>query len=130
MHSILATVLLGQRKRNFAFRSSFLKLPPIYGGFALAQTTQLAWVLFLLYGVFMAFTEGVWKAYLGELAPEGTRGAVFGWYNGLIGVMALPASLLAGVLWTRVSHGAPFAFGAVTAFIAGVLMLRTNARTS
>ena len=85
-----------------------LTLPLIYGGFALTQTVWLAWALLLLYGVLMAFTEGVWKAYLGELAPEGTRGAVFGWYNGLIGVMALPASLLADVLWTRVSHGAPF----------------------
>ena len=27
----------------------------------------------LLYEMFMAFTEGVWKAYPGELALEGTR---------------------------------------------------------
>ena len=125
-----AGILADRLGRGRVARWGLLLFALIYGGFALAQTVWLAWALFLLYGVFMAFTEGVWKAYLGELALEGTRGAVFGWYNGLIGVMALPASLLAGLLWTRVSHGAPFAFGAVTALIAGLLMLRTSARTS
>ncbi len=125
-----AGILADRLGRGRVARWGLLLFALIYGGFALAQTAQLAWVLFLLYGVFMAFTEGVWKAYLGELAPEGTRGAMFGWYNGLIGVMALPASLLAGVLWTRVSHGAPFAFGAVTALIAGILMVRASLRSS
>ena len=37
---------------------------------------------------------------------------------GTVGVMALPASLLAGVLWSRVSPSAPFAFGAVLAVLA------------
>jgi len=121
-----AGILADRLGRGRVARWGLLLFALIYGGFALAQTVWLAWALFILYGAFMAFTEGVWKAYLGELAPEGARGAVFGWYNGLIGVMALPASLLAGVLWTQVSHSAPFAFGAITALIAGVLMLRTT----
>ena len=121
-----AGILADRLGRGRVARWGLLLFALIYGGFALAQTVWLAWALFILYGAFMAFTEGLWKAYLGELAPEGARGAVFGWYNGLIGVMALPASLLAGVLWTQVSHSAPFAFGAITALIAGVLMLRTT----
>lgn len=121
-----AGVLADRLGRGRVARVGVLLFALIYGGFALAGSAWLAWALFLLYGVFMAFTEGVWKAYLGELAPDGTRGAVYGWYNGLVGVMALPASLIAGLLWQRVSHGAPFAFGAVTALIAGVLMLRTR----
>ncbi|MEW5935302.1 MAG: hypothetical protein AB1816_17130, partial [Bacillota bacterium] len=53
----------------------------------------------------------MWKAYLGELAPEAMRGAVYGAFNAVVGFAALPASLLAGVLWDRVGHGAPFLFG-------------------
>lgn len=119
-----AGVIADRLGRGRVARWSLLLFALVYAGFALARTAGLAWILFVLYGVFMALTEGVWKAYLGELAPEGTRGTVFGWYNGVVGMMALPASLLAGVLWTRVSHGAPFAFGAVTALLASLLASR------
>jgi MFS family permease len=53
-----------------------------------------------------------------ELVPEANRGAAYGLYNASVGVMALPASLLAGALWNRVSPSAPFAFGAFIAFLA------------
>jgi MFS family permease len=57
-----------------------------------------------------------------ELVPESNRGAAYGLFNASIGVMALPASLIAGVLWNRVSPAAPFAFGAIMAFIAFVAL--------
>lgn len=90
----------------------------IYLGFGLANSAWQGWLLFALYGVFMAFTEGVWKAYLAELAPKNARGTVYGAYNALLGVAALPSSLIAGMLWDRVSHGAPFMVGAGLAVLA------------
>ncbi len=91
-----------------------------YLGFALMKVAWLAWGFYILYGLYYAFTEGVGKAMVAELVPETNRGAAFGLYNASIGVMALPASLIAGVLWNRVSSAAPFAFGALMAFIAFV----------
>jgi MFS family permease len=57
------------------------------------------------------------------LVPEANRGAAYGLYNASVGIMALPASLLAGFLWNQVSPSAPFAFGALMAFLAFVSIL-------
>jgi predicted MFS family arabinose efflux permease len=53
------------------------------------------------------------------VAPE-RRGAAFGWYNLAIGLGALPASLLFGVLWDRWGSTAAFDFGALLALVAAV----------
>jgi MFS family permease len=86
-----------------------------YLGFALARKTWMAWALYALYGLFYALTEGSGKAMVAELVPEGGRGTAYGLYNAAVGVMALPASVIAGVLWQKLSPAAPFAFGAVLA---------------
>ncbi len=89
-----------------------------YLGFALVKAAWMVWGLYILYGLYYAFTEGSGKAMVAELVPEANRGAAFGLYNASIGVMALPASLIAGALWQNVSPAAPFAFGAIMAFTA------------
>lgn len=89
-----------------------------YLGFALARQPWMIWGLYALYGLYYAFTEGAGKALVAELVPDTNRGAAYGLYNASIGVMALPASVLAGMLWTRASPAAPFAFGAAMAFLA------------
>jgi MFS family permease len=60
-----------------------------------------------------------------ELVPDASRGAAYGLYSAAIGVMALPASVIAGVLWTRISPAAPFAFGAAlaTAAVLGLTLV-------
>lgn len=89
-----------------------------YAGFALAIAPWMIWVLYGFYGLFYSLTEGSAKAMVAELVPDENRGAAYGLYSASIGVMALPASLIAGALWNRVSPAAPFAFGAVLAAIA------------
>jgi len=90
----------------------------VYLGFALAQQAWLIWVLYALYGLYYALTEGSAKAMIAELVPDARRGGAYGLYNASIGVMALPASVLAGALWTRVGPAAPFAFGSAMAILA------------
>jgi len=86
-----------------------------YLGFALVQTPWLMWVCYAFYGLYYALTEGSSKALVAELVPEAHRGAAYGLFNASIGVMALPASLIAGMLWSTISPAAPFAFGAALA---------------
>jgi MFS family permease len=74
--------------------------------------------LYALYGLFYALTEGSAKAMVAELVPAANRGTTYGLYNAAVGIMALPASILAGSLWARVSPSAPFAFGAALAVLA------------
>jgi MFS family permease len=80
----------------------------VYVAFGRATHAWHIWALFVLYGVYYALTEGTEKALIADLAPKQARGRAFGWYNGLTGLMALPASLGFGALADR--FGAPLAF--------------------
>lgn len=90
----------------------------VYLGFALAGTGTAAWPLFAVYGVFMALTEGVGKAFVTDLAPAAGRATALGVYTGAIGAMVLVSSVLAGVLWDAIGPSAPFALGAATGALA------------
>jgi len=91
-----------------------------YLGFALVPAPWVMWVLYACYGLYYSLTEGSAKALVAEVVPESTRGAAYGLFNASIGVMALPASLIAGALWHTVSPAAPFLFGAGLAGLAWV----------
>jgi MFS family permease len=99
----------------------------IYLGFALAQTGAAVWVLFGLYGVFYALTEGSAKALVADLVPDEKRGTAYGLYSAAIGLAALPASVIAGILWQGIGTwqgfgpAAPFVFGMGMALLAGIL---------
>jgi MFS family permease len=94
-----------------------------YLGFALANQSYQIWVLFAFYGIYYATTEGVAKALIADLVVSEHRGKAYGIYNSVIGLIALPASIIAGFLWDSVSAAAPFFFGAAMASIATVLLL-------
>lgn len=89
----------------------------LYLGFALAGSAAQIWLLYALYGVYYAATEGTAKAFVADLVPAAQRGTAYGLYNATIGLMALPASLLAGVLWQ--GFGGWPGFGPSAPFIAG-----------
>ncbi|HCV41959.1 MAG TPA: MFS transporter [Bacteroidetes bacterium] len=76
--------------------------------------------LFAIYGLFYAFTEGTEKAFVADLVRSDVRGGAFGMYNFAVGLGALPASIIFGLLYS--TFGATTAFGAGAA-IAGVSML-------
>lgn len=84
----------------------------VYLGFALANSAVAPWLLFALYGVPYAATEGMTRAYVCDLAGAERRGTVLGGYTFVLGLAALPSSALAGLLWDTVSHAAPFAVSA------------------
>ena len=84
----------------------------VYLGFALAAAQWQAWALFLVYGVFFALTEGPERALVADLVPQNRRGTAFGWFNLVVGLGALPASLIFGVLWTAYGPTVPFIVGA------------------
>ncbi|NBT74245.1 MAG: MFS transporter, partial [Betaproteobacteria bacterium] len=90
----------------------------------LDQSTGLLAVLFILYGVFVAATEGVEKAMVADLAPEDRRGTAFGWFNMVVGLALLPASVVFGVLYESLSPTVAFGFSGACAFSACVLLWR------
>ena len=94
----------------------------VYFGFAVFDTPMAVVVIFLSYGLFFGLTEGVEKAWIADLAPAPSRGTAFGIYNGMLGLGSLVASVLFGLLWTRVSPQAAFMTGAGLAVAATALL--------
>lgn len=97
----------------------------VYLGFASASQTWHVWVLWAVYGAYYATSEGAAKALVAEVVPDAERGTAYGLFNASIGVMALPASFIAGWLWSHYGAAAPFWFGAVMAAVAVALLMCT-----
>jgi MFS family permease len=95
----------------------------VYLGWAVATEAWNAWVLFLVYGVYAAATEGVGKAFVTDMVPKEARGTAMGWFNGLTGFAALPANLVGGWLWSVAGAPATFMFGAWTSALAVALVI-------
>jgi hypothetical protein len=95
----------------------------VYLGFSLARGPQFVWLLFAVNGTYYAMTEGVLRAWIADLVPSSSRGLVFGAFNWLVGMVALPASLLAGWLWRFYSPPVPFFISAVLSSAAALLLL-------
>ena len=102
----------------------------VYLGLALSHTGWQVWVLYGLYGIYYGATDGVARALVADMVSEERRGAAYGLYNAAIGITALPASVIAGLLWQGAGRwagfgpSAPFFFGAALALLAGILFWR------
>ncbi len=97
------------RKKLLIAGYSFYGL--VYLGFALAGRPALVWPLFASYGLYSALTEGLEKALVADIAPAEQRATFIGLHATLVGIGLLPASLIAGALWSLWGPRAPFIFG-------------------
>jgi len=111
---------IGAKKVLF---SGFLLFSIIYLLFGLTNSSLILWFLFPLYGIYMALTEGVGKAYISNLVPEEKTGTAFGVYQTTIGLCTFFASLVAGLLWTYIGVSAPFILGSIMAIISAFLFV-------
>ena len=101
----------------------------VYFLFARASTAWHAWVLFAAYGLYFGLTEGAQLALVADVVPKERRGLAYGWYYLAIGIGALPASLLFGLLWDRFGSATAFTAGAGLSLVSAIgLMLLPSAR--
>jgi MFS family permease len=102
--------------------AGWLVYAAVYIGFAVSESlaTLLTWLL--LYGFYFGLTEGTEKALVADLAPASRRGYAFGLYNAVIGVGALVASVMFGILWNGFGASIAFGAGATLALAATVLL--------
>jgi len=86
-------------------------------------------VLFAVYALFYAFSEGAEKAFVADIVKEDRRGTAFGMFNFAIGLGALPASVIFGFLYSYFDKIFPgdggtvaFGFGGTIALVSMVLL--------
>jgi MFS family permease len=111
-----------QRGRRVVIGGGWVVYALVYAGFAFSTsvTALVAW--FLVYGVYYGLSEGTEKALIADLAPSDLRGTAFGIYNAALGIGALLASVVFGLVWNEVSPAAAFGLGAALALFATVLL--------
>lgn len=109
--------------RRVVLTAGFALYALVYGGFALGGGG--AWgaaALFAAYGVPCAMVEGLSRTFVVDLVGEDCRATAVGGYTFVLGLAALPASALAGLLWDYVSPSAPFVVSAVLMALAALAL--------
>ncbi len=108
--------------------AGWLLYAAVYLGFALAGDGAQVFLIYPVYGIYYGLTYGTVKAMVADVVPEELRGTAYGTYNAVLGILDLPASLIAGWLWQGfggfqgLGPAAPFFFGAALALVAAVLL--------
>jgi MFS family permease len=130
---VTSSVIGGELSDRFGRRSlialGWLWYAAVYAGFGFFDGRAAVIAIFLSYGVYFGLTEGVEKAWVTDLTPAARQGTAFGVYNAVLGVGSLAASLLFGVLWSRVSPAAAFLTGAGLALSASIALVFVGSET-
>lgn len=87
----------------------------VYLGFAFEQNARWIWLLFGVYGCYIALTDGVSKALAAQFIRKEQSAAAYGVMPMITGLGTLFASLIGGMLWTFISPQATFFFAAACA---------------
>ena len=131
LYSLTASMLsipFGMRSdrvgRKQVLVAGYLVFALVYLGFAFTLSRPVLLGAFLLYGAYTAMVAGVERAFIAEIAPDHLRGTMLGLHATLLGVALLPASLIAGFLWTAFGSWAPFTFGAALSLAAAAVLHR------
>ena len=123
----LLAVLFGKKSdktgRKKILIAGYLTFAIVYLLFAFATQKWALVMAFVLYGAYAAQVTGVERAFIAEITPAHMKGTMLGLHSTIVGVALLPASVIAGALWSSVGSFAPFLFGAVLSFGAAILLL-------
>lgn len=124
--SSLLAIPFGRRSdrsgRKSILVAGYLTFSVVYAGFAWAASKPVIIAAFILYGLFTAMTAGVERAFISEISPGKLKGTILGLHSTLVGIALLPASILAGFLWTAFGPVVPFAAGASLSLLAALIL--------
>ncbi len=82
----------------------------------------------VFFGMHKGAFETAQKAFVSELSPKIYRASCLGYFQMIIGLSALPASVIAGILWDRVNVQAPLCFSILLTCLATVLLFFVKER--
>jgi len=109
--------------KNIIYGGGLLVFSLVYFGFAILEETIFIWILFALYGLYSAATEGISKAWVSDLVPDERRGSAIGLLTMLSSFAIMLGSFTAGILWDEFGSTIPFLLSAVVSLVIGVIIL-------
>jgi MFS family permease len=92
----------------------------VYSGIAFTSNLYIYLLLFLMYGLYAAATEGIAKAWISNITDKKDTATAIGSYAGYQSLAALFASSFAGFLWFR--FGPEVAFLSTSVVTVGVIV--------
>ena len=114
----------GKLADHFGFKALFIAglviFSIIYLEMAFNTSMEGFYILFFLYGIYAASTEGVAKAWISTVCSPKDTATAIGTYEGLRSLTTLAASSIAGMIWFLISPSALFIFTAVA--VAGIVL--------
>lgn len=106
--------------------SGLIVFAAVYVGFSFAALRWHFWVLFGIYGLYMAATDGVGKALAVDLIDPSRKATGLGALGTVTGISTVIASTVAGVLWDKYGASYTFLYGAAGAVLAVAVLLRVQ----
>ena len=89
----------------------------VYTFMGFVSSLAMFGVLFFLYGIYAACTEGISKALISNMAAKADTATAIGFYNSFASIFTLLASSLAGVLWYAIGPKAMFMVSGMGVFV-------------
>jgi len=123
LFSIPAGIIVDKIGAKKVLITGLLIFTVVYFFFGFINKSLFIWFLFPVYGIYMALTEGVGKAYISLLVPQEKSGTAFGIYQTSVGICSFFSSLIAGLMWSYINVKVPFYFGSITALVAAILFI-------
>lgn len=123
----LLSIPLGKKSdsvgRKKILSLGYIVFSVVYLGFAFAHNKAFMIFLFVLYGVYTSLTAGVERALIAEISPKSLKGTMLGLHSTVVGIALLPASTIAGILWSYFGVRVPFIFGGVLSLICAIILI-------
>jgi len=130
----LSSYPLGAAADRFGLKKVFelglLLFACVYTGFAFAHSTLTIFVLFFVYGIYAAATEGITKAWISNIAHEKNTATAIGFYTSFESICALLASSIAGLVWAVWGSFSTFLITASVSFIVLLYLISKTEKKS
>jgi MFS family permease len=98
----------------------------VYTGFAFNNNLVVFIILFALYGLYAAATEGVSKAWISNIVDKNETATAIGTYTGFQSIAGLLASSISGLLWYNFGAAATFLITAAITLLVIIYIATRN----
>lgn len=108
------------------FIAGLLLFAIVYGGMAFSSSMLIFPVLFFLYGIYAAATEGIAKSWITNIVNKNEIATAIGTYTAFQSICAMGASSMAGFIWLKAGATFTFLLTSVIAVLVGFYFLLYN----